>query len=90
MASENAINYALRILKPVFNGEATSVELKKEAEESYAYAVHDTLNKTVFNYGGCNSWYVQANNWNPTNYPWSQAYMWYRSLFPIWSDWEIK
>ncbi|OJD13591.1 hypothetical protein AJ78_05960 [Emergomyces pasteurianus Ep9510] len=90
IASENCINFALRILKPVLNGEATSVELKKEAEESYAAEIQASLRKTVFNDGGCVSWYIQDNKWNPSNFPWTQAYMWYRSLFPTWSDWKIK
>lgn len=51
----SAVNYALRILKPIFDGEAESVELKQEAEESYAYEVQATLDKTVFNSGGCQS-----------------------------------
>ncbi|PGG97824.1 hypothetical protein GX51_07136 [Blastomyces parvus] len=90
MASENNINYALRILKPVLGGKAEVVELKREAEESYAYKVQAILDKTVFNAGGCQSWYIQDNKWNPIAYPWSQAYMWYRSLFPTWSDWNIQ
>ncbi|KLJ10608.1 hypothetical protein EMPG_09872 [Blastomyces silverae] len=90
MASENIVNYALRILKPVLEGRAAIVELKREAEESYAYQVQAGLDKTVFNSGGCQSWYIQDNKWNPTTYPWSQTYMWYRSLFPTWSDWNIQ
>ncbi|PGH12585.1 hypothetical protein AJ79_04206 [Helicocarpus griseus UAMH5409] len=90
IAAENSVNYALRVLKSVFKGETKSVEIKQGAEESYAHAVQDALNKSVFNAGGCRSWYINANNWNAFMYPWSQAYFWYRSLFPIWSDWKIE
>ncbi|KAG5299811.1 monooxygenase [Histoplasma capsulatum G186AR] len=90
IASENAINYSLRILKPVIAGKAATVELKQEAEDLYTREVQAALEETVFNAGGCQSWYIQGNKWNPTMYPWSQAYMWYRSLFPIWSDWNIE
>lgn len=24
------------------------------------------------------------------SYPWTQAHYWWRSLFPTWSDWDIK
>ncbi|KAL4894874.1 putative monooxygenase [Aspergillus ambiguus] len=89
MAAENSVNYALRILKPVLDGKATCVELKQEAENKYVLDVQNALRQTVWN-AGCASWYVNSKGWNSMAYPWSQAHYWYRSLFPIWSDWKIK
>ncbi|KAK2834973.1 hypothetical protein FQN49_006729 [Arthroderma sp. PD_2] len=54
MATENAVNYALRILKPVLTGNATSVEVKQEAESIYVDKVHAALKDTVF-HSGCRS-----------------------------------
>ncbi|BDD63132.1 hypothetical protein MAP00_008070 [Monascus purpureus] len=90
MAIENSINYAFRILKPVFQEEATAVEIKKEAEDSYVSWMQSALQNTVWN-TGCQSWYVSTNKqWNAIAYPRSQLHYWYRSLFPVWTDWNIE
>lgn len=93
MASENSINYALRVIKPILDGEASAAEIKREAEQAYADRIQADLGKTVFA-SGCKSWYVQdlgdGKRWNAQTYPWTQAYYWYRSLFPVWSDWQYS
>ena len=45
------MNYALRILKPVLNGDASSVEVKQEAEDEYIYKMQDALRQRVWNTG---------------------------------------
>ena len=47
----SSINYALRILKPVLDGDAASVEVTTKAEHDYAYWVQDALSKRVWNAG---------------------------------------
>lgn len=93
MASENSINYALRIIKPILDGSASVADLKPEAERQYVDKVQDALSKTVFA-SGCMSWYVRARpggkTWNASTYPWTQPYYWWRSLFPVWSDWQYS
>ena len=95
MASENSINYALRVLRPVLEGRASVADLKWEAEKVYSDKLQAALRDTVWN-SGCQSWYVKdagddsGETWNAMSYPWSQAHFWYRSLFPVWSDWEYR
>lgn len=92
MASENTINYALRILKPVITGKADTVEIRPDAEFAYSTKIQDDLAKTVWN-SGCHSWYVKEDHgrtWNAMSYPYSQVHFWYRSVFPTWKDWKIK
>lgn len=94
MASENTINYALRILKPFMDGKTDVVEIKAEAERDYALKMQEDLSHTVWN-SGCQSWYVKRDaeggaTWNAMSYPYSQAHFWYRSLFPVWKDWGLK
>ncbi|KAB8225911.1 hypothetical protein BDV33DRAFT_163464 [Aspergillus novoparasiticus] len=89
MAAENSVNYALRVLKPVFEKGADSVELTQVAEDEYSQRVQDALRNRVWN-AGCQSWYQNDKNWNAMAYPWSQAYFWYRSLFPINSHWNVR
>ncbi len=104
MAAENSVNYALRVIKPVLDGRASIADIRREAEQEYSDWVQDELRNTVWN-SGCQSWYVrakdgevkghgklggQAKTWNAMSYPRSQAHYWYRSLFPVWSDWEFR
>lgn len=93
MASENSCNYALRIIKPLLEGQGTVAEVSFSAEKQYANRVQDALSKTILA-TGCGSWYVtkleDGREWNPTIYPWSQAHYWYRSLFPVWKDWQFR
>ncbi|KAL4998898.1 hypothetical protein BDV10DRAFT_62258 [Aspergillus recurvatus] len=85
----SSVNYALRILKPVLDGAASSVEVKADAEDAYVEKVQTALKNTVW-HAGCHSWYVNEKRWNAMAYPWTQAHFWYRSLFPVWKDWNIK
>ncbi|KAF5635754.1 ACB 4-hydroxyacetophenone monooxygenase [Fusarium sp. NRRL 52700] len=93
MAIENTVNFALRILKPVLGSPNGVIELDRDAEERYVNRIQDDLSKTVWN-SGCQSWYIQPHSensrvWNAMVYPYSQGYLWYRSLFPVWRDWKI-
>ncbi|KAK0649535.1 monooxygenase [Cercophora newfieldiana] len=97
MTIENAINYALRIIKPLLEGKASIAEVKREAEEVYVKEIHAKLDKMVWATGGCNSWYkmesgVNGNKkgWNGMTYPWWSGHYWYRCLFPVWKDWEYS
>ncbi|KAK3319711.1 hypothetical protein B0T19DRAFT_361556 [Cercophora scortea] len=96
LAAENSINYALRIIKPVLEGKASTVTVDRAAEESYVQRVQGALRKTVWA-TGCRSWYLKRDVaadgtekvWNGTSYPYSQQHFWYRSLFPVWRDWRF-
>lgn len=92
MASENTINLALRQIKPVLDGRATSVEVTQHAEEEHVHQLQKDLATRVWA-SGCNGWYVSKDDqgsrtWNATLWPYSQANLWYRSLFPVSSHWK--
>ncbi|KAH7029926.1 uncharacterized protein B0I36DRAFT_412440 [Microdochium trichocladiopsis] len=95
MAAENSVNYALRVIRPVLEGSASVACLRGEAEKRYSDRMQAALRSTVWN-SGCQSWYVRkaddddGQTWNAMSYPWSQAHFWYRSVFPVWSDWEYR
>ncbi|KAJ8608666.1 hypothetical protein MRB53_039550 [Persea americana] len=61
----------------ILNGDATTIEVKREAEEAYTADIQKSLSKMVWMKGGCASWYFMENNqgklWNPTVYPKSEA-----------------
>jgi cation diffusion facilitator CzcD-associated flavoprotein CzcO len=69
IASENLVNLTLKLIKPLLNGDAEIVEVKKEAELTWTRNLQEGLKKTVFNAGGCKSWYLDEAGWNSTTYP---------------------
>ncbi|KAJ6787854.1 hypothetical protein PWT90_08350 [Aphanocladium album] len=89
-AVENAINYSLRILKPVLDGEAISIDCSQEAEDRWDQEIQTGLKKTVWAGGNCNNWYsrdAEGNqSRNASTYPFTQAHFWYKCFFPIYED----
>lgn len=69
MASENAVEYILRFVRHILDGDVKTVEVKKEAEVTWTREIQETLQKMVFNSGGCHNWYKTADGWNATMYP---------------------
>lgn len=69
LASENMVEYSLKFIRHILSGDVKTVEVKKEAEVAWTKEIHEQLEDTVFNSGGCQSWYRTANNWNALAYP---------------------
>lgn len=89
LASENMIEHSLHFIEKVLNGDATTVEVKREAEMAYTDEIQSACKRTVFNSGGCHNWYVHGD-WNTTVYPYTQFDFMYRCLFPNWSHWDVE
>jgi cation diffusion facilitator CzcD-associated flavoprotein CzcO len=69
MASENMVDYSAKFIKLVLDGDARTVDVKKEAEVAYTEDIQAKLKKTVFMTGGCNSWYFSKDGWNSSVLP---------------------
>lgn len=54
---EAQMNYILDSIKRVLTSRAKSIEVTAEAEERYTNHIHEEMKKTVWEKGGCNSWY---------------------------------
>ena len=89
MAIENMVDHATNFIKPILNGDVRTVDVKKEAEVRWTQDIQKQLKRTVFQNGGCNSWYFDKNGWNSTVLPYSQVWFWYWCQFPKWADWNI-
>ncbi|KAI9759039.1 MAG: hypothetical protein M4579_002628 [Chaenotheca gracillima] len=89
-ASENMVEFSLQFIEPVLKGEASQVEIKKEAEIRWTKEIQAELQNTVWATGGCSNWYLNKEGWNSTTYPFSQVRFTYECLFPRWKDWDIK
>ncbi|KAF9476028.1 putative monooxygenase [Pholiota conissans] len=91
LITENVVNLAIKVMKPVLQNMAVEVEVKDTAEKKYTDLVQATSLKKVW-YAGCSSWYFSenGNGWNVVLYPFSQIYCWWSSLIPQWNDWEYR
>ena len=67
LASENMVEYTLKFLKPILQGDVQTFEVKKEKEVAWANDMQTKLKDTVF-MSGCSNWY-QTDGWNATAYP---------------------
>ncbi|KAE8311674.1 hypothetical protein BDV41DRAFT_589427 [Aspergillus transmontanensis] len=76
--SECQNNYSCRLFRPVLKGKADSI------------MVHDKLKHLVFN-SGCQSWWMDpVTRENTFIYPDPMYKYWLRTIFPSWSDFEIR
>ncbi|EKV05309.1 Fungal specific transcription factor, putative [Penicillium digitatum PHI26] len=89
-ATENAVNYSLKFIKPILNGQVSSYEVKEDAEREWTQQVQDALRKSVFHRGTCSSWYISADGWNSSTYPFTQIHYWLRCKFPVWRHWTAN
>ncbi|KAK4176851.1 hypothetical protein QBC36DRAFT_378174 [Triangularia setosa] len=92
MAIENAVNFALRVIRPCLEGKASVVDVTEQAEKKFVERVQKALGETVFMSETCDSWYTARDGetgrvWNGMTYPWSQARYWWDCLFPKRGDW---
>ncbi|KAL8736242.1 MAG: hypothetical protein Q9166_000397 [cf. Caloplaca sp. 2 TL-2023] len=88
LASENMVEYNIKLIKKILRGDVSTIEVKKESEIAWTKLVQERLKRTVFN-GGCHNWY-QVDGWNSTGYPYSQIDFTFRCMFPKWSDWDFQ
>jgi cation diffusion facilitator CzcD-associated flavoprotein CzcO len=68
---EAQLNYILGALKTLRGRRLASVELRREVQEAYNTRVQAALSGTVWNAGGCQSYYLDKNGTNSTIYPWT-------------------
>jgi cation diffusion facilitator CzcD-associated flavoprotein CzcO len=68
LASENMVNYALKFIKPISQGEVKTCEVKENAERRWTERLQRELKNSVWMSGGCTSWY-RKGDWNATAYP---------------------
>jgi cation diffusion facilitator CzcD-associated flavoprotein CzcO len=67
LTTENTVSYILKMIKPIVEGKADQVEVKKPAVSAWTEDVKKGLKKTVF--VGCRSGYLDEEGYNSTMYP---------------------
>lgn len=54
---EAQMNYIMRSIQEANKTESKTIEVKQDAEHTYTTMIHDEMKKTVWDHGGCTSWY---------------------------------
>ncbi|KAH7127307.1 hypothetical protein EDB81DRAFT_846220 [Dactylonectria macrodidyma] len=90
----NSVIYAIEVqvayitsilMKPIIDGYADVVEVKKESEEKFIDDLDDVLAQTVFA-AGCSNWYINKAGRNSAAWPGLAVTFWRATLFPTWND----
>lgn len=68
---EAQIKYVLGALRAMKRGGLTSVDIKSDVQDKYNRKIQKALKNTVWNAGGCSSWYLDRNGNNSSIYPWT-------------------
>ncbi len=66
---ESQLNYVMDVLLKMRQYGWQSIEVKEEIEQIYNQWVQEKMQKTVWQTGGCHSWYQTADGKNTTLYP---------------------
>jgi cation diffusion facilitator CzcD-associated flavoprotein CzcO len=66
---ESQVAYVIEALAHLDTTAATTLAVRPEAQDSYNQSLQSRLAATVWNRGGCRSWYLDANGRNTTLWP---------------------
>lgn len=66
---ESQANYLVDALGRMAEDGLASVEVTEGAQQQYNSWIHDSLDGTVWNSGGCSSWYLDSEGRNPVMWP---------------------
>jgi cation diffusion facilitator CzcD-associated flavoprotein CzcO len=66
---EAQLDYLMDALRAMEQRGATRVEVRRAMQESYNAELQSRMGRTVWNSGGCSSWYIDANGRNTTIWP---------------------
>jgi cation diffusion facilitator CzcD-associated flavoprotein CzcO len=72
---ESQLNYIMDALRTARARKATRLEVRQDAQDAWNAKVQRDLQGTVWNTGGCSSYYIDANGRNSIGFPWSSNTM---------------
>jgi hypothetical protein len=87
---EANIHYAMAALRAMRSRGAARVEVRREVQETYNVALQQRLANSVWNTGGCSSWYLDANGHNVTAWPGFTWRFWLRTRRFKPSDYHLR
>ena len=66
---EAQLDYLMDAVRAMERNGASRVEVRRAAQEAYNADLQSRMGRTVWNSGGCSSWYIDANGKNTTIWP---------------------
>jgi hypothetical protein len=66
---ESQIAYVMDALRTIDRAGAAAVDVRREVQAAYNDELQQRLARTVWNAGGCRSWYLDASGRNTTLWP---------------------
>jgi len=77
--SESHINYVARAVGEMERANVATVEVRPEVYDAFSRETEQRLGESVWNQGGCASWYIDANGRNGVWWPGFTADLWRRT-----------
>jgi cation diffusion facilitator CzcD-associated flavoprotein CzcO len=77
--SEAHINYALNAIKAMDRHRLSAVEVRSDIYDAFAREAEEKLRHSVWNEGGCQSWYLDPNGRNGVWWPGFMGSLWRRT-----------
>jgi len=68
---EAQARYLVETLRAMRERRVTSFDVRPEVQARWNESVQEALSGTVWNAGGCSSYYLDRNGRNPSIYPWT-------------------
>jgi cation diffusion facilitator CzcD-associated flavoprotein CzcO len=68
---EAQLRYVMDGMRKIREGAHASVDVRAEVQAAYDALLQEALPRTVYNSGGCTSYYLDANGRNSFSWPWS-------------------
>ena len=72
---ESQLNYAMGAIKAMRDKKLSRIEVREAVQRRYNSKVQKALQGTVWNTGGCSSYYIDRNGRNSIGFPWSSGTM---------------
>ena len=84
------MNYAIAALGTMAKRGAGVAEVRREVYDRWARLTDRRLSNSVWNEGGCQSWYLDANGRNGVWWPGFMASLWFRTRRFNASEYELR
>ena len=72
---EAQLKYIIKALTQLRSRKLATLTVKPEISQAYNEALQQALKTSIWNSGGCTSYFIDKNGRNSTNWPWTTFYM---------------
>ncbi|PVH67664.1 FAD/NAD(P)-binding domain-containing protein [Cadophora sp. DSE1049] len=87
---ECSVDLVIKVARPILEGRAVSIEVRKDAEKDWCKTVQEALRQTVLTRSCLNQFSDPKTGWNFFSYPFSSVRLWLGTRFPVMSHWSYK